>query len=86
MGPQSARSYPRRRLVKPAGPKAQRAKQEIDYGRCGIAGHVFGEVEVAPLSWTVHPSAQPQTRISSVSDATENNAPTGRFAQPSPDE
>src|SRR4051794_3633385 len=33
MGPQSARSYPGRRVVKPAGPKAQRAKQEIDYGR-----------------------------------------------------
>ena len=32
MGPQSARSYPGRRMVKPAGPKAQRAKQEIDYG------------------------------------------------------
>jgi hypothetical protein len=30
MGPQSARSYPGRRVVKPAGPKAQRAKQEID--------------------------------------------------------
>ena len=41
MGPQSARSYPGRRLVKPAGPKAQRAKQEIDYGRRG-KGYVFG--------------------------------------------
>jgi transposase len=42
MGPQSAKSYPGRRVVKPAGPKAQRAKQEIDYGRRGVAGHVFG--------------------------------------------
>ena len=41
MGPNSARSYPGRRVVKPAGPKAQRAKQEIDYGRRGN-GYVFG--------------------------------------------
>src|SRR3954452_9099110 len=41
MGPNSARSYPGRRMVKPAGPKTQRAKQEIDYGRRG-KGYVFG--------------------------------------------
>src|SRR3954467_14103595 len=41
MGPQSARSYPGRRVVKPAGTKAQRAKREIDYGRRG-KGYVFG--------------------------------------------
>jgi transposase len=41
MGPQSARSYPGRRVVKPAGPKAQRARQEIDYGRRG-KGYIFG--------------------------------------------
>ena len=41
MGPQSARSYPGRRVVKPAGPKAQRAKQEIDDGRRG-KGYIFG--------------------------------------------
>jgi hypothetical protein len=41
MGPQSARSYPGQRVVKPAPPKAQRAKQEIDYGRRG-KGYVFG--------------------------------------------
>ena len=41
MGPQSARSYPGRRPVKPAPPKAQRARQEIDYGRRG-KGYVFG--------------------------------------------
>jgi transposase len=47
MGPQSARSYPGRRVVKPAGPEAQRAKQEIDYGRRGVAGHVFGAFQPA---------------------------------------
>ena len=41
MGPNAARSDPGRRVVKPAGPKAQRAKQEIDYGRRG-KGYVFG--------------------------------------------
>ena len=41
MEPQSARSYPGRRVVKPAPPKAQRARQEIDYGRRG-KGYVFG--------------------------------------------
>src|SRR6201992_1047336 len=47
MGPQSAKSYPGRRVVKPAGPEAQRAKQEIDYGRRGVAGHVFGALQPA---------------------------------------
>ena len=47
MGPLSARSYPGRRVVKPAPPKAQRAKQEIDYGRRGVAGHVFGAFQPA---------------------------------------
>ena len=42
MGPQSAKSYPGRRVVRPAGPGAQRARQEIDYGRRGMAGYVFG--------------------------------------------
>src|SRR3954469_13108108 len=32
MGPQAARSFPGQHLVKPAAPKAERAKQEIDYG------------------------------------------------------
>jgi hypothetical protein len=40
-GPQAAKSYPGQRLVRPAGPKAERAKQEIDYGRRGVAGYVF---------------------------------------------
>jgi hypothetical protein len=41
MGPHSARRYPGRRVVKPAGPEAPRAKQEIDDGRRG-KGYVFG--------------------------------------------
>ena len=47
MGPQAAESYPGRRLVKPAGPEAERARQEIDYGRRGVAGHVFGAFQPA---------------------------------------
>jgi hypothetical protein len=42
MGPQASKSYPGQQLVKPAGPKAERARQEIDYGRRGVAGYVFG--------------------------------------------
>jgi transposase len=42
MGPQASKSYPGRRLVKPAGPRAERARQEIDYGRRDVAGYVFG--------------------------------------------
>src|SRR5690242_21927098 len=47
MGPQAAKSYPGRRLVKPAGPEAERARQEIDYGRRGVAGYVFGAFQPA---------------------------------------
>src|ERR687883_1025533 len=47
MGPQASKSYPGRRLVKPAGPKAERARQEIDYGRRGTAGYVFGALQPA---------------------------------------
>src|SRR5919199_4629000 len=47
MGPQAAKSYPGQRLVKPAGPKAERAKQGIDYGRRGVAGYVFGALQPA---------------------------------------
>ena len=39
MGPQASKSYPGQRLVRPAGPKAERARQEIDYGRRGTAGY-----------------------------------------------
>jgi DDE superfamily endonuclease len=47
MGPQAAKSYPGRRLVRPAGPAAGRARQEIDYGRRGVAGYVFGALQPA---------------------------------------
>jgi hypothetical protein len=46
MGPQASKSYPGQRLVRPAGP-AERATQEIDYGRRGVAGYVFGAFEPA---------------------------------------
>ena len=45
MGPQASKSYPGRSLVKPAGPQAERAKQEIDYGRRDVAGYVFGALQ-----------------------------------------
>ena len=45
MGPQASKSYPGQQLVRPAGPKAGRAKQEIDYGRRGVAGYVFGALQ-----------------------------------------
>jgi transposase len=41
MGPQASKSYPGQRVVKPAAPGAERARQEIDYGRRG-KGYVFG--------------------------------------------
>jgi hypothetical protein len=45
MGPQASKSYPGRQLVRPA--EAERAKQEIDYGRRGPAGYVFGALQPA---------------------------------------
>jgi hypothetical protein len=33
--------------VRPARPKAARAKQAIDYGRRGVAGYVFGALQPA---------------------------------------
>jgi hypothetical protein len=47
MGPQAAKSYPGQQLVKPAAPTAARARQEIDYGRRGVAGFVFGAFQPA---------------------------------------
>jgi transposase len=47
MGPQASKSYPGRRLVRPAGPRAERATQEIDYGRRDVAGYVFGALRPA---------------------------------------
>ncbi len=50
MGPQAVKSYPGKRLVKPSpatGEGAERARQEIDYGRRGKAGYVFGAMSPA---------------------------------------
>ena len=47
MGPQASKSYPGQRLVKPDGPQAERARQEIDYGRRDVAGYVFGALQPA---------------------------------------
>src|SRR5690348_7964053 len=47
MGPQAAESHPGRRLVEPAGPVAGRAGQEIDCGRRGTAGYLFGALRPA---------------------------------------
>ena len=47
MGPLSAKSYPGRAPVRTHPPPAGRAKQEIDYGRRGIAGYVFGALQPA---------------------------------------
>jgi hypothetical protein len=55
MGPQAARSFPGHQLVKPAAPKAERAKQEIDYGRRDVAGYVFGAFQ--PASGGAHTQA-----------------------------
>jgi hypothetical protein len=33
--------------VRPAGPEAERARREIDHGRRGVAGHVFGALQPA---------------------------------------
>ncbi len=41
MGPQASKSYPGQRVVRPAGPDAERARQEIDDGRRG-KGYIFG--------------------------------------------
>jgi len=42
MGPQASKSYPGQRVVRPAAPGAERARQEIDYGRRDVAGYIFG--------------------------------------------
>jgi transposase len=54
MGPESAKSVPGQQLVDAAKRPAERAKQEIDYGRRG-SGHVFGAFEPATgkvVTWT----------------------------------
>src|SRR3954468_19727352 len=43
----AVRSFPGQQLVTPAAPKAERAKQEIDYGQCDAAGYIFGAFQPA---------------------------------------
>ena len=45
MGPQASKSYPGQRLVRAR--EGERATQEIDYGRRGVPGYVFGAFEPA---------------------------------------
>jgi transposase len=47
MGPQASKSYPGRGLVRSVAARAERAKQEIDYGRRDVAGYVFGALQPA---------------------------------------
>src|SRR3954462_4539862 len=51
---EAARSFPGQQLVTPAAPKAERAKQEIDYGRRG-SGYVFGAFQPASGAALTHP-------------------------------
>src|SRR3954464_4011573 len=51
---EAARSFPGQQLVTPAAPKAERAKQEIDYGRRG-SGYVFGAFQPASGAALMHP-------------------------------
>jgi transposase len=45
MGPQASKSYPGQHLVRASA--GERATQEIDYGRRGVAGYVFGAFQPA---------------------------------------
>src|SRR5687767_15241397 len=51
---EAARSFPGQQLVTPAAPEAERAKQEIDYGRRG-SGYVFGAFQPASGAAFTHP-------------------------------
>src|ERR1700759_600558 len=55
MGPQASKSYPGQRLVRAS--EGERATQEIDYGRRGVAGYVFGAFQPATgAALTTHPT------------------------------
>jgi len=56
MGPESAKSFPGRRVVRhdPSGARRGRATQEIDYGRRGY-GYVFGAFVPATGETLTHP-------------------------------
>lgn len=47
MGPQASQSDPGQQLVRPAAPTAERARQDIDDGRRGVAGSIFGAFKPA---------------------------------------
>ena len=51
---EAARSFPGQQLVTPSAPEAERAKQEIDYGRRG-SGYVFGAFQPASGAALTHP-------------------------------
>ncbi len=57
MGPEAAKSFPGQQLVNATARPAQRAKQEIDYGRRGT-GYVFGAFQPATGD-SVHLAAMP---------------------------
>jgi hypothetical protein len=61
MGPQKAKSHLGRQLVRPAGSKAERARQEIDYGRRGVVGYVFGAFQPASGKAFTQPHARRTT-------------------------
>ena len=58
MGPESAKSFPGRRLVRPdaSGERRSRAIQEIDYGRRGY-GYIFGAFVPATGETLIQPYA-----------------------------
>ena len=64
MGPEAAKSFLGQQLVAEAERPAERAKQEIDYGRRG-KGYVFGAFEPATgdvLTWTAEHRRAPHHR------------------------
>src|SRR5262249_56291248 len=65
MGPESAKSFPGQALVRPAAvpeppTPAERARQEIDYGRRG-KGYIFGAFRPATGEALTHPYAARST-------------------------
>jgi len=54
MGPEGAKSFPGTRLLRTGSEPAERAKQEIDYGRRGT-GYIFGAFQPADGAALTHP-------------------------------
>ena len=65
MGPESAKSFAGQRLVQTPGPDepAERARQEIDYGRRG-RGYIFGAFRPATAHSTVGRGRDPSRSVS----------------------